>query len=86
MDVAVETISRWENGDRGHGEHADKSVRFRVCALLHRDVPGISYDSGDVARMQLQPGAELPELVIERVVIKSDGRRTDAWDAPALAA
>jgi DNA-binding transcriptional regulator YiaG len=84
---SAETISRWENGVRGHGAFTEKSIRYGVYALLHKRVPAADYDSEAIARMQIRTlpeGRSLAPLVFERVIVKHDHTREDAWDAAEL--
>lgn len=89
MSVAPETISRWESGAQGMGDHSEKSVRMGVVALLQEANPHIELNVADILRMSirvLQPGETLPVPTIESVVVKKDGERERVWDIECLAA
>lgn len=84
MDVAPETMSRWEAGAKGVGGFSEKLVRHNVCALLSDDVPAIEYDAASIARMvvrDLPSGEKLPPITVEYALVKQDGERSRAWDA-----
>lgn len=84
MDLSAETVSRWENDARGVGQTSDKLVRHNMCALLADKDEHISYDPSGLARLRLrQPrdGEQPPMIDVERVRLKIDNRREDAWGA-----
>ncbi|MDO8324902.1 MAG: helix-turn-helix domain-containing protein [Phenylobacterium sp.] len=85
MDITPETVSRWESADsKGVGGYADKLVRQNVCALIHAEEPGMTYDAAAIAKMQvgeLIPGAPMPLIEVELVTVKTDGARSRVWDA-----
>jgi len=80
----AQTISRWENGARPIGEHADRFIRYVIYALLHKAVPAADYDPNEILEMRVQElanGQPLPPLVFDRVIINQDHRREEGWDA-----
>jgi DNA-binding XRE family transcriptional regulator len=86
MSVAPETISRWESGAQGIGDHSEKSVRMGVCALLHERNPHVTCNVADILRMEiriLQPGEPMPIPIVESVIVKKDGERERVWDMAA---
>jgi transcriptional regulator with XRE-family HTH domain len=90
MNVAPETLSRWEAGAQGMGDHSEKSVRLGVFALLRDRNPHLDVSSASILPMEIRclaPGETLPIPRIESVVVKRDGERDRVWDiAPPLAA
>lgn len=85
MDLAPETLSRWENNHPGTGEYSEKLLRHNVCALLYKDVLAVSYDPAIIANMRLAPRNEFhPPIEMELVrVAKDNMERLDAWDKAA---
>ncbi len=86
MSVAPETVSRWESGARGMGDHSEKSIRMGVCALLKERNPHVDCNVADILRMQigvLAEGESLPIPNIESVILKKDGERERVWDMAA---
>ena len=89
MDLTPETVSRWENGERGIGGSVEKLLRHNICALLHKDTPAIVYDPADITRMRILNAPEdiaLPPLAFRRVVVKDRWEVAEAWDRLPLAA
>lgn len=89
MNVAPETMSRWESGAQGIGDHSEKSVRMGVCALLKERNPHVNCNIADILRMDilvLQPGEKLRVPRIESVILKTNGERERVWDIECLAA
>jgi len=87
MELKPETVSRWEKDAQGIGGMSEKLVRHNVCALLHKQVPALDYDPGDIARMRFKAmpeGVELPPIPVTRVLVKHDHHREDAWDAEPI--
>jgi DNA-binding transcriptional regulator YiaG len=85
MELAPETVSRWENDRNGVGGMSEKLVRHNVCALLHKD--GVyDYDPRVIVNMQLTPapvsGSALMEFVRVRVPAVMDGEDI-AWSEAA---
>jgi transcriptional regulator with XRE-family HTH domain len=83
------TVSRWESGAQGMGDHSEKSIRMGVCALLQERNPHIDYNAADILRMSirvLQPGETLPIPTIESIIVKTGGERERVWDIECLAA
>lgn len=89
MGLTPETVSRWENGERGIGGSNQKLSRHNICALLHKDTPAIIYDPADITRMRILNAPEdfaLPPLAFRRVVVKDRWEVAEAWDRLPLAA
>jgi putative zinc finger/helix-turn-helix YgiT family protein len=87
MELAPETVSRWENGVRGVGGYAEKLLRYAAHARLHKAVPAAEYDPEDIAKMKIRQwpeGQSLPPLVVTRVIVKHDHQREQSWDAEPL--
>lgn len=86
MDLAPETVSRWENDARGIGEACERLLRHNVCALLYKEALGRSYDPAEIARMafmSLPEGETLPPIPMVRVRIKHNSEHAEAWDESA---
>ena len=82
MDLAPETVSRWENDVRGVGGACEKLVRHNVCALLHKETRGRPYDPAAITHMELKSppkGKELPPIEMVRVRVPSDSPQNDSW-------
>ena len=89
MDLTPETVSRWENGERGIGGYTEKLLRHNICALLHKDTPAIAYDPADITRMRILNAPEdvaMPPLEFRRVVVKDKRETEEAWDQLPLVA
>lgn len=85
----AETVSRWEKGVQEIGGYADRLLRHNLCALLYKAVPAADYDPEAIARMRIRalgPDEKPPPIVMERVLVKRERRRTEAWDALPTAA
>ncbi|GEO80810.1 helix-turn-helix domain-containing protein [Pararhodospirillum oryzae] len=87
MEVTPETISRWEQGEKGIGGYSEKLLRHNVCALLHKAVPTLRYDQADIVRMKIikSDDAPLPRVVFERVVVRdrTEDEGIRGWDKAA---
>lgn len=89
MELAVETLSRWENDVPGTGGMSEKLLRHNVCALLHKEIQEVDYDPSVITSMRLHclpKGEILPPIIMERVRIKQCSRKYDAWDHVQYAA
>jgi transcriptional regulator with XRE-family HTH domain len=87
MELAPETVSRWENGGRGVGGYSEKLLRHNICALLHNQVSAIDYEPADITRMRVLNAPEdfeLPPLEFRRVVMKENHETAEAWDRLTL--
>lgn len=87
MDVAPETVSRWENDGQTMGGFSEKGLRQLVCALLHKKAPAIDYDPEMIARMKIRVIRD-PNMRLElrRITLKSDGAKSREWDSDLKAA
>jgi transcriptional regulator with XRE-family HTH domain len=83
MDVAVETISRWENYITGCGGFTEKTLRHNACALLHPNAPAIDYDPIAITNMTLEPQRAIEPVALERVRVKMPCQRFEGWDQAA---
>lgn len=89
MELTPETVSRWENGERGIGGYSEKLLRHNMCALLHAQVPAIEYDPVDITKMAIMNAPEdfrLPPLEFRRIVLKENRETEEAWDRLPLVA
>ena len=91
MDLAAETVSRWENDARGIGGACEKLTRHNVCALLQKVATARPYDPAVITKMQfveLAEGKVLPPIEMVRVRVKNDSPNTDGdgWGETAMAA
>lgn len=84
MEVAPETLSRWENGKQDMGGFVEKVFRMIVCEALKHDCPGIDYDSATIPNMRLlsrkrleeEKGGKIdsPMMAFEPVMVKLQGQ------------
>jgi DNA-binding XRE family transcriptional regulator len=89
MDLAPETVSRWENDVKGVGGACEKLARHNACALLSKVARGRPYDPADIARMELvEPpeGYVLPPIEMVRVRLSVTPNEADGWNEMAKAA
>jgi DNA-binding transcriptional regulator YiaG len=91
MDLAPETVSRWETDARGIGGGCEKLVRHNICALLYKDAKGRPYDPAVIANMrvvELPEGTVLPPIEMIRVRLETASADPDAggWGERAMAA
>ncbi len=80
MDLAAESVSRWETDARGVGIACEKLVRHNTCALLYKDTRGSQYDPAVIAHMQfvtLPEGETLPPIEMVRVRVQTDTASPD---------
>lgn len=85
MELAPETVSRWENDRNGVGGMSEKLVRHNICALLHKE--GMcDYDPKAIVNMRItepaKNGIELMGFVRVRIPVVADGEDT-AWSEAA---
>jgi DNA-binding transcriptional regulator YiaG len=88
LEIAPETVSRWENDVPGIGGMTEKVLRHYVCALLYKRAIGRPYDPEEIARMRVldaPDGHDLPPLVMERVRVQRNRENEDAWDEVRVA-
>ncbi len=91
MDLAPESVSRWETDARGIGGACEKLVRHNICALLYKDARGRPYDPAVITNMQiveLAAGTILPPIEMVRVRLETASMDPDAggWGERAIAA
>jgi DNA-binding transcriptional regulator YiaG len=82
MELTPETVSRWENGERGIGGYSEKLLRHNICALLHGDVRGIDYDPAVITRMKIvnpPDGFVFPPLLAYRLMVRDCKTTDEAW-------
>ena len=83
MELAPETVSRWETDARGVGGMCEKLVRHNICALLYKETRGRPYDPAVIAQMKfaaLREGEKLPPIEMVRVRIQNDNSpNADSW-------
>jgi DNA-binding transcriptional regulator YiaG len=83
MELAPETVSRWENDARGVGGACEKLVRHNVCALLYKETQGRRYDPEVIANMVFTDGTPEPiEMIRVRI---NNGEHAAAWNEAAAA-
>jgi putative zinc finger/helix-turn-helix YgiT family protein len=84
MELAPETVSRWENDVPGIGGMSEKLVRHNICALLYKHTIGLHYDPQVIADMRFTtPGSAVSPIIMERVRVKQNCEHEDAWDMAA---
>lgn len=86
MELAPETVSRWENSGRGIGGYSEKLLRHNICALLHAQVPAVEYDPADITKMRfvgVPEDFEMAPLEFRRVVFKENHEVEETWDRMA---
>lgn len=89
MDLAAESVSRWENDARGIGGACEKLVRHNICALLYKETKGRPYDPAVITHMQitnLPEGEQLPPIRMVRVRMETESPQSDGWGEMARAA
>jgi hypothetical protein len=66
------------------GSYAERVLRLVVCEALTGEAPGIDYNAGMIAELQLADGDEAPiiELVYGRLKEQAGGV-IDAWEKAA---
>ena len=83
MDLAAESVSRWETDARGVGGACEKLVRHNTCALLYKDAKGRPYDPAVITNMslvELDEGAVLPPIELVRVRVNNSAETDgDGW-------
>lgn len=82
MDITPETVSRWENGERGVGSYTEKLLRHNIGALPHSKVQGVAYDPADIVAMKIiEPSDDLDTLVItcRRVMVHHGRELEETW-------
>lgn len=83
LDVAKETVSRWENNKDTIGPTSEKLLRTLVGITMSESAPAVDFDPKEVLSMKVKPirdtGAT-PVMSFERIKIKSDKRKEDSWD------
>ncbi len=88
MDLAPESVSRWETDARGVGIACEKlKVRHNICALLYKEAKGRPYDPAVIAHMKfktLPEGKTLPPMRMVRVRVQTDSPE-DGWGEMAMA-
>ena len=87
-ECAIATVSRWENEKQAMGGYADKVFRLVVCEELAKRVPGVGYEAGAIAKLNVldpwraDPAFEVPPLVFGRIKMRdSDRNLIDTWDS-----
>jgi DNA-binding XRE family transcriptional regulator len=48
LDVAEETVSRWENGHLAIGSATERLFRLKVCIELSEKAPGVKWDDEEI--------------------------------------
>jgi DNA-binding transcriptional regulator YiaG len=91
MDLAPESVSRWETDARGIGGACEKLVRHNICALLYKEARGRPYDPAVITNMhivELPANAVLPPIEMVRVRLETASMDADAggWGERAIAA
>jgi transcriptional regulator with XRE-family HTH domain len=80
MELAVETVSRWENDHTGTGGFSEKLVRHNICALLYRQVLGVDYDPRKITEMRSASTCPPEPITMERVNVRREREpQIKAW-------
>jgi len=84
MELSPETVSRWENNERGIGGYTEKLLRHNICALLHTQVKGVAYDPAEITKMRVKDTPEgfvLPPIPFRRVpvMVKEQSVPEETW-------
>lgn len=93
LNVAPETVSRWENDKRGlggHGGFVDKGIRLFVCEKLREQAPALDYHAKAIAEMKVVSVRDADEacepIVLELVRFKQPKLpAVDSWELPQAA-
>jgi len=81
MELTPETVSRWENNDRGIGGYTEKLLRHNICSLLYKRVKGVDYQPELITTMRIIPvdeGFIFPAIQFIRMLV-SDQHGEPAW-------
>lgn len=88
MELTPETVSRWENNERGIGGYSEKLLRHNICSLLYKEVKGVEYKPEIITMMRIIQTNE--DYVIQPIqftrMIVSDQHGETAWFKPKQAA
>lgn len=89
LDIAPETLSRWENDGRVIGGNGEKMLRHLVCGTLHTHAPAIDFDPSMIVKMKIviaRDAERVDELVFERIKLKDQklGTKKEEWDTAEL--
>jgi len=81
LDVAPETLSRWENGPEAISTNAERVLRLRVLHSLRGKAPGVKASAGDILELKFSPVrlAHPVALVFKRIPVVRDDGIHDAW-------
>lgn len=82
LDVAPETISRWENAREVISMNAERILRVRVLFALKDCAPGVFATVDDLLDMKISPVRASPEpitLVFERLPMLTESGRQQVW-------
>ena len=86
MELAPESVSRWENDARGVGGACEKLVRHNVCARVYKEALGSAYDPAVIAHMHfvtLEEGKTVPPMRMVRVRVQDDTPDATGWGEAA---
>lgn len=78
MELKPETVSRWENNDRGIGGYTEKLLRHNICSLLYKKVRGFKYDPEEITNMRFIDGDLLNPITFKRIVALDHNRNDDS--------
>lgn len=79
--ASSETVSRWENQKQQMGGYAEKVFRLNVCEALKNRAPGVDYDAGKIAHLEMidpwiaDENYEIPYVVLDWVRMKNEDRK-----------
>jgi transcriptional regulator with XRE-family HTH domain len=83
MDVAPETVSRWENAKAVMGPTAERVLRMNVGIRLDTRAPGVKFDQKEIADMKIQAAfvpESMPPLRFRRVEVVTTTKDDElAW-------
>ena len=84
LDVAPETVSRWENDREPIGTKNERLLRMLVGYEMTEDAPAIDFDPKEIWSMSIEPvlGDQQPEpMCFERVRFKRPQKpKENQWD------
>ena len=84
LEVAPETLSRWENGKDPIGPSSEKLLRMIVAGVLSTKAPAVDVDVDAIVNMRIQSvrsNIEPSRMVFERVRMKVERKKENHWDA-----
>jgi DNA-binding transcriptional regulator YiaG len=77
-ETAVETISRWETGDKPVGTYIERLVRIAISEAVKDRATGVTYSPAVILRLPMAEAKRVP-----RIALRRQGGRVIAVDTPS---